>query len=237
MGSAVLQRRRGYRDVLFHFVRMRHAVKGLPFSSEAFDALLEGRDVAHLYELWAFFRVVEALRAILGPPTSADSPTRTDLGVAVSRFAVAWGSEVRAVYQQPFSASRGTSYSLSYSPDVALFVHDRLHLFDAKFRLGPSNNGNSDRSFRSEDIDKMHAYRDAIRDARSAWILYPGTSSIFYDVELGLQEGSPGADAEGVGAISLRPGDANQDLDRVLQGLLGVPPSQARDFDTFRGES
>jgi hypothetical protein len=238
MGSTVLQRRRGYRDLLHHFVRMRHAVRGLPFSAEAFDALLEGRDVAHLYELWAFFRVVETLGAVLGPPTSADAPKRTDLGVVVGRFVVAWGSDVRVVYQESFTAPRGTSYSLTYEPDVALFARGRLHLFDAKFRLDPSKDGSDARSFREEDLAKMHAYRDAIRDAQSAWILYPGTPSVFFDAQSGPAPGAPGPEASGVGAISLRPGDSQRgDLDRVLRGLLGAPTSSWNDGATLGGDS
>jgi len=236
LGSTVLQRRRGYRDLLHHFVRMRHAARGLPFSTQAFEALLEGRDVAHLYELWAFFRVVEALRAILGPPTVADSPKRTDLGVVVGRFVVAWGQEVRVVYQESFTVARGTSYSLTYEPDVALFAHGRLHLFDAKFRLDSPID--DDRSFREEDLAKMHAYRDAIRDACSAWILYPGTRSIFYDAASGPTTGAPGPEASGVGAISLRPGDGHRaDLDRVLRGLLGASASEWNETVMQRGES
>lgn len=238
MGSTVLQRRRGYRDLLHHFVRMRHAVRGLPFSTEAFDALLEGRDVAHLYELWAFFRVVEALSAILGPPTSSDAPKRTNLGVVVGRFTVAWGSDARVVYQEAFTSTRGTSYSLTYEPDVSLFARGGLHLFDAKFRLDPVTDAEPGRSFREDDLAKMHAYRDAIRDARSAWILYPGTESAFYDAELGPQPGAPGPEAGGVGAISLRPGEGNRaDLDRVLRGLLGAPASDWNAAETVRGES
>jgi len=236
MGSSVLQRRRGYRDVLRHFVRMRHAVKGLPFSSQAFDALLEGRDIAYLYELWAFFRVVEGVRAILGSPTAMDSPERTDLGVVVEHFSVAWGDDVTVAYQQKFTAAQRTSYSLSYKPDVALRVRGTLHLFDAKFRIRSSSGGR--RPFREEDLAKMHAYRDAIREARSAWILYPGTRSVFYDAEAGPQPGAPGVNAAGVGAISPRPGDSERsNLGRALRGLLGASPCDWYEAETQRGDS
>jgi len=227
LGSTVLQRRRGYCDVLHHFVRMRHAVKGLPFSSEAFEALLESRDVAHIYELWAFFRVIEALRAILGPPTSAEAPSRTDLGVVVKRLKVAWGPDVRATYQETFSAARGTSYSLSYEPDVSLHARGKLHLFDAKFRLERPKDGTEEDSFRQADLDKMHAYRDAIRDARSAWVLYPGTEAVYYDASSGRSLTSLRPESEGVGALPLRPSDGRVlELDRVLRGLLGVSMSE-----------
>jgi predicted component of viral defense system (DUF524 family) len=227
LGSTVLQRRRGYSDVLHHFVRMRHAAKGLPFSSEAFEALLESRDVAHIYELWTFFRVVEELGTILGPSTFAEVPTRTKLGVVVKRLEVAWGREVRAIYKQGFSAADGTSYSLDYEPDVSLYVDGKLHLFDAKFRLERPANGGDNASFRQADLDKMHAYRDAIRGARSAWVLYPGTEAIYYDAASSCSVVPLHPESEGVGALPLRPGNGRvPELDRVLRGLLGVSVSE-----------
>lgn len=232
LGSSALQRRRGYRDILHHFVRLRHAVKGLPFSADAFDALLEGRDVAHVYELWAFFQVVEELRALLGVPTVSDAPRRDDLGVSVGRLVVAWGTKIKVTYQQSFTPSQGTSYSLQYQPDVSLLADGRLHLFDAKFRLAASTGGAAERSFRNDDIAKMHAYRDAIRNARSAWVMHPGTGFVFYNAATGL-ESALGVDAEGVGAISLRPDHDNSDLRRVLRGLLGM---QTRDGSTMARE-
>ena len=69
-------------------------------------------------------------------------------------------------------------------------------------------------TFKRGDIYKMHAYRDAIPDARSVWILYPGSEFAFFDALGG--EASAGrqgfaspvdlpAKLEGVGAIPLSP--------------------------------
>ena len=103
---------------------------------------------------------------------------------------------MRLVYNQRFSRSRTGqrhSYSVPLIPDIALSIPDGpnagLHLFDAKFRvhaltdvgLGADDKDADDEktteragSFKRADIYKMHAYRDAIPDARSVWILYPG---------------------------------------------------------------
>ena len=118
-------------------------------------------------------------------------------------------------------------------PDIALRVPDGpnagLHLFDAKFRvqaltdvgLAADDKEADDEktaeragSFKRADIYKMHAYRDAIPDARSVWILYPGGQFRFFGVPGGggpagrravsLSEGLPG-EFEGVGAIPVAP--------------------------------
>ena len=69
-------------------------------------------------------------------------------------------------------------------------------------------------SFKRADIYKMHAYRDAIPDARSVWILYPGGEFRFFGVPGGggrsgrrvgsSPEGLP-EEFEGVGAIPVGP--------------------------------
>ncbi len=118
-------------------------------------------------------------------------------------------------------------------PDIALSIPDGpnagLHLFDAKFRvqaltdvgLAADDKDADDEkaaeragSFKRADIYKMHAYRDAIPDARSVWILYPGGEFRFFGVPGGggqagdraasSAEGLPG-EFEGVGAIPVAP--------------------------------
>ena len=118
-------------------------------------------------------------------------------------------------------------------PDIALRVtggpNAGLHLFDAKFRvqaltdvgLAADDKDADDEkaaeragSFKRADIYKMHAYRDAIPDARSVWILYPGGQFRFFGVPGGggqagdrvvsSAEGLP-EEFEGVGAIPVAP--------------------------------
>ena len=69
-------------------------------------------------------------------------------------------------------------------------------------------------SFKRADIYKMHAYRDAIPEARSVWILYPGGEFRFFGVPgSGVPAGQPAVSfpeelpekLKGVGAIPLVP--------------------------------
>ena len=234
--STVLQRRRGYRRVLQHFSRIRLAPM-IPLDKEAMRDLLELKNIALLYELWTFFRIVHELAVLEGPPVRSGRPTsshfQTDFAAGGT---FEWASGVRLVYNQHFSRWRKGprhSYSVPLRPDIALSIPDGpnagLHLFDAKFRVhgladvgfaGSDKDGDDDKAaeragtFKRADIYKMHAYRDAIPDARSVWILYPGGEFGFFGIpessgQSGNQavsspEGLP-EELQGVGAIPLAP--------------------------------
>ena len=57
----------------------------------------------------------------------------------------------------------------------------------------------------------MHAYRDAIPDARSGWILYPGAEFRFFGV--------PG----GGGGLGCRAGDSPEGLPGEFDGVGAIP--------------
>ena len=222
--STVLQRRRGYRRVLQHFSRIRLAPM-IPLDKDGMRDLLELKNIALLYELWTFFRLVHEISAVLGSPPVRSGRLASDL--FQTAFAAGgtfeWDPGVRLVYNQRFSRSRRGqrhSYSVPLIPDIALRVPDGpnagLHLFDAKFRvqaltdvgLGADDTEADDEkgaeragAFKRADIYKMHAYWDAIPSARSVWILYPGGEFRFFGV----------------------PGGGGQAGDRVVSSAEGLP--------------
>ncbi|MFW6039917.1 MAG: DUF2357 domain-containing protein, partial [Gemmatimonadota bacterium] len=176
LASTVLQRRRGYREVLEHFSRLRMAAR-IPLDADGLRDVIEARDIATLYELWCYFTVVRTLEEILGPPSRAERVEHGALRATVRHeFRVEWGDAgVRAVYNARFRRSRAgrRSYSRPLRPDIAVRVTGPsgpvFHLFDAKFRVDRKQYP------KPTDLYKMHAYRDAIVRARTAWVLYPGT--------------------------------------------------------------
>ncbi len=203
--STVLQRRRGYRRVLRHFSRIRLAPT-IPLDRDGMRDLLELKNIALLYELWTFFRLVHEISAVLGSPPVRSARPASDLfgTVFAAGGTFEWGPGVRLAYNRRFSRSRRGrrhSYSVPLIPDIALRVPDGpnagLHLFDAKFRvraladmgLAADDKDADDEkaaeragSFKRADIYKMHAYRDAIPHARSVWILYPGGRFRFFGI-------------------------------------------------------
>ena len=97
------------------------------------------------------------------------------------------GTEVRVVSERTYG-SGGDLHSLTYDqrPDLAVEISrigtpTRVLLFDPKYKLdGEIEGGMTGTRPLKTDIDKMHTYRDAIRDAEGnrtveyAAILYPG---------------------------------------------------------------
>ena len=59
---------------------------------------------------------------------------------------------------------------------------------DAKFRL--DNKGEEDAA-KTEDIHKMHAYRDALPKCRGSYLVYPGDKSIMCPAD-GKEAGASG---------------------------------------------
>lgn len=226
VASPVLQRRRGYRELFMHYSRLRLAAQ-VPLPLEQVRMLLESRDIARMYELWAFFRVARTLRELLGPPKYAEGPQATEFQLQVRRgLRIAWSSGVELYYNPAFTRGGTASqraYSLSLRPDIGLRILHGInagwHLLDAKFRL-QSEAGNAveeGTTFLREDLHKMHAYRDAIEGARTAWVLYPGEEFRFFPVE--REEGNEAAQA-GVGVLPLLPSANGAALERQLASLL-----------------
>jgi len=224
--STVLQQRRGYRDVLRHFVQLRRSSRLARL--DTWQRLLELKDVATLYELWTYFEVARAIGDSLGAPVAALETTTTDFSQSLSNgLRIEWRNGVALDYNRSFtrsSRSGCTSYSVPLRPDIALWTADgSLHLFDAKFRFDPRQlDGETERVAKAADIHKMHAYRDAIPQARSATVLYPGSRETWF-------EAVDGAAREGVGAIPCVPDDRISGLEQLIRDLFS--PKGRNEFD------
>jgi hypothetical protein len=108
------------------------------------------------------------------------------------------------------------SRSHAMQPDSALLWRGRLYLLDPKFRAYSLPGEEQD------DVNKMHAYRDAIirldaprasRAVAAAWCLFPGEPSscpALPEAVRAYPASTPERPfgAAGIGAIRLRPGDA-----------------------------
>lgn len=99
------------------------------------------------------------------------------------------GSAISVSFQRSFNAAGRSLHSLSFEqrPDIVVEVTregmpDQLLILDPKYKIEDRNGGLGPKK---EDIDKMHAYRDAIvhrrhgRVVSHAAILYPGPTQYF----------------------------------------------------------
>ncbi len=203
--SRVLTRREGYRQLFTCWSRLNRATS--PFLTEIEDAI-EVRDIALLYEQWCFFELARRIGATL--------QAEPRLVVAVNTGPLAW--KARAEYPGGralvYNATQ-PGYSLPFRPDLLWSVDDiPVAVFDAKFRATvPTVTNDGASNPRRDDLDKMHAYRDALGVA-SATILYPGTESRWYSASAR----KTGADLaqllegwRGIGALPLRPEAHDED--------------------------
>ncbi len=69
-------------------------------------------------------------------------------------------------------------------------------------------------AFKSEDIHKMHTYRDAIRACRGAYVLYPGSETRIFSLD-----GARDLDG-GVGAIPCAINGENLDFKEIVGRLV-----------------
>lgn len=162
-------------------------------------------------------------------------------------IAVQWQDGTRLLYNLAFSRSsrrQQYSYSVPLRPDIVLEVPNGpnagIHVLDAKFKvqfrelleppedLAESEPLAEERQgvFKPEYIYKMHTYLDAIPQARSAWILYPGSTVRFFGREektiITTGQRLPQI-VQGVGAIPLNPGrEEHGELAHVLGYILSL---------------
>jgi uncharacterized protein len=208
--SRVLMLREGYREIFLLWQSFQRARR--PLFAHLRHAI-DVRDVAKLYEIWAFFALVEEISSIMGQTPVLDLPLSDESGLSW-RAEASFGTLGRLVYNltQP-------SYSIPLRPDFTWIRHaSQKVVLDAKFRLNRRLVESSDEELgkataQPTDLYKMHTYRDAL-GVRAAVSIYPGGTSIFYHWEKGkdrdytLRDLLTGCD-EGVGAIALTPREAN----------------------------
>lgn len=179
---------------------------------------LPSRETWRLYEMWGLFQTLEAIRALGYAPVNQEADAAALFGVREDRlfFRLAQGQESRVTLQSPQGrrvalfynrayAAQRQSLSRTMQPDIALEDETgRTWILDPKFKSYDAPGAEGD------DIDQMHAYRDAIVDSdgikpvERAWCLYAGSGSGVNRPLIAY--GTPGRSV--VGALCLRPGDA-----------------------------
>jgi len=207
--SRVLLGREGYRDLLALWQLFQQARR--PLFAPLRQAI-DLRDIAHLYELWAFFALTEEIAVALAE-TPVIYPQTTD-AAGLDRGAVAhFGTAGRLIYNLSTRAYSG----LHLRPDFTWRpAHGPALAFDAKFRLTrrdlePEAASLPEATPTHDDLAKMHAYRDAL-GVRAAVALYPGDLAVFHDHRSGRETATIRSlvldNPSGVGAIPLRPDDS-----------------------------
>ena len=219
VSSQVLHRREGYRQLFQLYSLLQLTSKCDFFNKDDFQKLLETKDTPTLFEYWSFFVIKEVLDGMLKIKSCRSIISDNPLNQSVEPgICITYEGGTSLWFNKTYSGSPGHqpgnsftdenvsqgSYSHNFRPDIVLEKNSRLLIFDAKFKgqrggfYGENDDG-SVTSWKDEDIDKMHCYREAIKGVTGAYILYPGDQTVIY----------PAHDAadiyKGVGALPLKP--------------------------------
>jgi uncharacterized protein len=158
LASQVLLRRDGYREMLDLWRRFHQARRPL---FAPLQHAMDVRDVATLYEFWAYFALIEEIAVQLGVSPVVDLRLSDERGLewqAGARFGEA-GMLVYNQYQP--------SYSVPLRPDFTWKRNGQAEVvFDAKFRLerldvSGDDDSTPETATKHSDLYKIHTYQDA----------------------------------------------------------------------------
>ena len=229
VSSTVLTRQEGYRQIYGLFA----GIQALPQGSSIEDNIkevIENKAIDVLYENYCFFIIADILSSIYGENliNMKLEVIKNDYSKTLEKksyhncFTFDSSDSLPSIilhYNKNYCF--GESYSKPYDPDISLEIYDDdghiawIYCFDAKFKNSVFGNFEDDeliKMYKYDDISKMHAYKDAIKKAIGAYVLYPGTENKFYAEDVETPEV-----LQGVGAFCLRPGN-----DSDLQYIRGV---------------
>ena len=243
--STVLQRREGYRH-LFRLYALLNLVTRYQFTMKDFQNLIEIKDVPTLFEYWCFFLVKDILDMKLKTKgfriiiSSSEKERVVRQGVRIT-----YEGGITLLYNAGYTGSAGLSlngdssethdyitsesYSHNLRPDIVIEKDGGEKLIlDAKYKgkkeatgFYGEEEGGTLVGYKEEDLDKMHAYHDAIKNVLGAFALYPGEKTKIF----------PSHDArntfQGVGAVALKPIAGNRanpshmdNLEKIIDAFL-----------------
>ena len=216
--TMVLMKRMEYRAAYEGFIEFRRN-RSVHLEEPAMEEPLN--NLPYLYQLWCTLVVIDEVVAtaagqgwsVVGQRLVSPSRAGTYLDVLKDgRPAVtmksASGRRLRLIPERSFARSGSPLGSVSFTqrPDISIEVTDsegtRVLLLDPKYKLVSEDEGEpGDGTPKKTDVDKMHAYRDAIRDVggrhavEHAATLYPG-KSVAYGADVSAIHSYPGEESE-----------------------------------------
>jgi predicted component of viral defense system (DUF524 family) len=233
VSSQVLHRREGYRQLFQLYSLLQLTSRCDFFSKDDFHNLLETKDTPTLFEYWSFFVIKEILDGLLTRKSCRSIISDSPLNQSVEPgLCITYQGGVSLWFNKTYSGSSGRqpgdsfaandeshgSYSHNFRPDIVLEKDSKLLIFDAKFkgtrdRFYGENEDGSVTSWKDEDIDKMHCYREAIKGVTGAYILYPGEQAVIYSAHNATDI------YEGVGALPLKPEAGARPVQRHIEAI------------------
>lgn len=224
--SSALQNRRGYKEIFAHYRHCRVGIMNYIQKFEIMSMSIGLKKISDLYEYWVFIQIS---KAFLGDEVLGNQGLMGLQDVIPYKTCLHKG-DCKVYYNLTESQITQTSYSISLRPDITVIAKHNgktcKFIFDAKYKtLDKSNDLQEIKQVKSEDIHKMHAYKDAIQEVKCAFVVYPGSDFLFFEKRGGTRKSITEIENfDGVGAIPLTPGNKEQYLQlcslisRILNG-------------------
>jgi len=200
--SMVMTNRKGYKEFLTLFLAFGLSIK-LENESNLLSIGGDIKPVFELYEMWCYLmihKIISSLTGSDGIPVLnfsknnkfSRSLTKKECNPIVFDYFYNDENkiEISLYYNKNFkliddeAEQWADSYSGVFTPDISISVtlDTSVHWihFDAKYRLDMNlwksqlSNDSGVASFKREDINKMHTYRDAVLGTRGSYVLFPG---------------------------------------------------------------
>ena len=221
LNSQVLQKKEGYRDILSYYLMFEF---GFKLNWRELSDKFKGHEkkVYDLYEYWCYFKLIEIMESICDLKvnfedifTISDDGMSIELKKGIVKSFDYDGIKIDLMYNKTFNrfGDDYKTYSVTLRPDYTLAIHRGNEIFyihfDAKYKMYVDS-----QDFKNEDIVKMHAYKDAIKNSIGAYVLYPGTKNrIYWETD---------DEKESVGAYGLIPGENYNEkkIRNLIQDLI-----------------
>jgi len=238
-----MQKREGYRQAFKYYLTIK-SMLDLHFITEDLANIVENKNIDLLYEYFCFFKFSSCISKIYDVSIDKiniikDETTKT-IGKENRTYSYfEFRSEDKQfphikLFFKKYYRSNVESYSNTFDPDISLEVYrpneslEHIIIFDAKFKMEVDKGERN--KFKNEDINKMHAYKDAINNVLGSFVVYPGdVFNIFHhkkyckECEINRCKNK----FYGVGAFPLKPNvNAEKSIINLLESLLSCEVHQ-----------
>jgi len=213
--SVILSTRDGYRDIYSTYITSLFSVKHI-YQEFTDDLTIDLKKVSTLYEIWCFYLISYH---ILGNAITI-SNSRSFIEDGKIKNSTTFKNDLFEIsYNKTYSNTNKGSYSTTLRPDISVtdIKTKKIYHFDAKYRNKSifSSESNLVKKYKNDDVNKMHAYLDAIYNSKSSIIMYPGNIFCFFEKTEPskiITNVNDDFTLNGVGAIPAVPGATNENI-------------------------